>query len=212
MNIVLVWIQWSGKWTQARFIQDKFGYHFFEMWQKLRNFSSLDNPDSLEVKKCIDSWQLVPIELSWKILAHYRQTHSDNFIIFDGIPRSLDQKEMFDLIINEYVVFYLDLDKNEAIKRLSWRRIDPATWETFSSEYTWETNPKTWNKLVIRDDDKPESVKKRIEIFYANTMPLLASWAHDWRKIYSIDASWDVEKVFLRISEIIWNEFYTSVE
>ena len=211
MNIVLIWIQWSWKWTQARLIQEKYTYHLFEMWQKLRNFTTLWLPESQTVKECIDSWRLVTIEMIWKILTHYRDTHKENFIIFDWIPRSLWQKEMFDLIIKEYVVFYLDLDKEEAIRRLSWRRIDPISWESFPQEFKWDINPKTWNKLVVRDDDKPEAVRKRVETFYSNTMPLLASWAQDRRKIYHIDASWVPENVFKEIEDIIENEFYKSV-
>jgi adenylate kinase len=69
--------------------------------------------------------------MSGKILTHYRKTHMENFILFDGIPRSLDQKEMFDMIIDDYIVFFLELDKETAISRLSGRRIDPKTGESF---------------------------------------------------------------------------------
>lgn len=105
------------------------------MGQKLRNFANLWLPESQEVKKCINSWWLVPIELTWKILSHYLESHKDWFIIFDRIPRSLNQKEMFDLIVWEYCVFYLDLDKNEAIKRLSGRRIDPYFLRKFLTRF-----------------------------------------------------------------------------
>ena len=212
MNIVLVWIQWSGKGTQARLIVDKFSYSFFEMWQKLRNFAWLVLPESSAVKKCLEAWSLVPIELTGKILTHYMESHKESFILFDWIPRSIDQKEMFDMIVWEYSIFYLDLSKSEAIKRLLGRRIDPITWEWFPWDFVWEINPKTWNKLVTRDDDKPEAVIKRVDIFYQNTMPLLTSWAHSWKKIYNIDASKNVLEVFAQIEDILENKFYTINE
>lgn len=203
MNIVLVGIQWSWKWTQARLIQEKFVYHFFEMGQKLRNFTKLWLPESKQVEELISAWKLVPIELTWKIISHYLETHSDWFIIFDWVPRSINQKEMFDLLVEEYCIFYLDLDKNEAIRRLSGRRIDSITWESFSSDFGGDFNPKTWNKLITRDDDNEDSVKKRVDIFFQNTLPLLASWWKEKRKIYTIDASKNINEVFEEISLII---------
>jgi len=211
MNIILVWIQWSWKGTMARLIQDKYSYNFFEMWQKLRNFCELENPDAKAVRECITKWDLVPIKLTGKILAHYLSTHKDNFTIFDGIPRSLIQKEMFDLIVKDYVVFFLDLSKEEAIIRLSWRRIDPITWESFPADFIWDINPSTWNKLVVRNDDKPEFVKNRVDTFYQNTLPLLASWAKSWTRVYHIDASKCIEEEFAQIDEIIGNDFYTVI-
>lgn len=208
MNILLVWIQWSWKWTQARKIAEMFSYSFFEMGQKLRNFSELDLAESREVKQYLEQWKLVPIELTWRILVHYKETHKDGFILFDGIPRSVDQKDMFDMIINDYIVIFLDLKKDEAIKRLSWRRIDPETWESFWPDFEWETNPITWNKLITRADDNPEAVCKRVETFYQNTLPLLALWATEWRKVYTIDAGENVDKVFEQIKDVIQNKIY----
>ncbi|EKE28349.1 MAG: hypothetical protein ACD_3C00072G0002 [uncultured bacterium (gcode 4)] len=207
MNIVLVWIQWSWKWTQARLIEEKYSYSFFEMWQKLRNFCELWLRESAQVKEYVTAWKLVPIELIWKILKHYRDTHKENFVLFDWIPRSIEQKEMFDMIIDEYVIFYLDLSKELAIKRLSWRRIDPKTGESFWPDFIWDMNPATGNKLITRADDTPEAVKKRVETFYSNTLPLISAWTDEWRKIYEIDASKSVEKVFEQIIDIMENKF-----
>ena len=180
------------------------------MWQKLRNFCELDNLDAKAVKDCMTAGNLVPIELTGRILAHYLSTHSWNHIIFDGIPRSLSQKEMFNLIVKNYVVIFLDLNKEEAIKRLAWRRIDPTTWESFSAEFIWDINPKTWIKLVIRDDDKPDFVRNRVDVFYQNTLPLLASWAKEGTKVYHIDANKSIEEEFTQIDEIVGNKFYQA--
>lgn len=192
----------------ARLIQEKYSYSFFEMWQKLRYFTELWLPESQRVKDCVTKWDLVPIELTGKILSHYLENHSWNNIIFDGIPRSMSQKEMFNKIVGKYVVIFLDLSKEEAILRLSWRRIDPITWESFPAEFKWDVNPKTWNKLVIRDDDKPEFVRNRVDVFYQNTLPMLASWAKEWIKVFSIDASKSIEEEFAQIDDIIENNYY----
>lgn len=151
---------------------------------------------------------MVSNELIAKMISHYIQDHKDDFIVFDWIPRSVEQIDFFDLIIWDYCIFFLDLDKETAIKRLAGRRIDPETWESFPADFSWDTNPETWNKLVTRDDDKPEAVSKRIDTFYSNTLPLLAYWASKWRIIYKINASCEIEKEFEQIKDIIENEFY----
>ena len=65
---------------------------------------------------------------------------------------------------------------------------------------------------MTRADDTPEAVIKRVDTYYQNTVPLISAWTDENRKIYEIDASLSVEKVFEQISDIIENEFYTSVE
>lgn len=203
MDIILVWIQWSWKWTQARKIVDNFSYSFFEMGQKLRNFCEIWHELSPSVRQCIDSWKLVPQDMIAKILSHYKETHKWVNILFDGIPRNIEQKDLFDEIIKDYIVIFLDLQKDDAIARLSGRRIDPITWESFSSDFEWDINPKTWNKLITRSDDTPEAVSKRVDIFYQNTLPLLALWASEWRKVYKIDASKSIDEVFEEIRKIL---------
>lgn len=203
MDIILVWIQWSGKWTQARKIVDNFSYSFFEMGQKLRNFCEIWHELSPSVRQCIDSWKLVPQDMIAKILSHYKDTHKWVNILFDWIPRNVEQKDLFDEIIKDYIVIFLDLQKDDAIKRLSGRRIDLITWESFSSDFVWDINPKTGNKLITRSDDTPEAVSKRVDIFYQNTLPLLALWASEWRKVYKIDASKSIDEVFEEIRKIL---------
>ncbi|EKD66113.1 MAG: hypothetical protein ACD_49C00064G0016 [uncultured bacterium (gcode 4)] len=203
MDIILVGIQWSGKWTQARKIVDNFSYSFFEMWQKLRNFCEIGHELSQDVREHINLWKLVPQDMIAKILSHYKETHRWVNILFDGIPRNIEQKDLFDEIIKDYIVIFLDLQKSDAIARLAGRRIDPITWESFSSDFTWDINPKTWNKLITRSDDTPEAVSKRVDIFYQNTLPLLALWAQEWRKVYKIDASKSIDEVFEEIRKIL---------
>jgi adenylate kinase len=109
MHILLVGIQGSGKGTMARKIVDNFHYGFFEMGQKLRNFASLQEADSAEVAKLLQNGDLVSNELIEKMLIHYKNNHSGFPVIFDGIPRSRNQKELFDRVFPEYIIIYLDL-------------------------------------------------------------------------------------------------------
>ena len=73
--IIMFGPQGSGKGTQARKIATDYGYSFFEMGQKLRNFSELDHPRSGEVKSHMEQGKLVPDDLITAMLEHYRDTH-----------------------------------------------------------------------------------------------------------------------------------------
>lgn len=204
MNIVLVGIQGSGKWTQARKIMEKNPqFCFFEMWQKLRDFSLMDEELSPVVKKHLDEGSLVPMEVIEAMLVHYKNNHNDGTIVFDGIPRSLQQLELFEKIFPEYFVIFLDLEKSDALERLANRRIDPTNGMSFPADFQGDFSPFTGTKLITREDDNKEAVQKRIAGFYHNTLPLLAEWAARGKRVYRIDASKTIDEVADMIDVII---------
>ena len=163
------------------------------MGQKLRNFAKLEEKDSSEVAKLLNHGSLVPNRLVESMLRHYQATHVGQSIVFDGIPRSKEQKDLFDAVFPEYIVIFLDLSREIAIERLANRRIDPTTGESFPADFVGDFSPFTGAKLIHRDDDNPEAVAKRIDTFYTNTIPLLALWASEGKKVYTIDASQNIE-------------------
>lgn len=206
MNIILVGIQGSWKWTQARKILEKHpDFCFFEMWQKLRDFANLNEELSPVVKKHLDEWTLVPMNVIEAMLKHYKESHKENEwkIIFDWIPRSLEQLSMFEKIFPEYYVIFLDLEKELAIERLEWRRIDPTNWMSFPKDFVWDFSPFTGQKLITREDDNAEAVRKRISGFYHNTLPMIAEWAAKEKRVYRIDASKTIDEVADMIDVII---------
>jgi adenylate kinase len=203
MNILLVGIQGSGKGTMARKIIEHYPFHFFEMGQKLRNFSQLDEPGSKELRTSLAGGNMATDELVTRMLEHYFQHHSDKPIVFDGIPRTPDQKKLFDTLVQNYIVLFLDLPKDTAIERLSGRRIDPSNGESFPANFIGDFSPFTGTKLVKREDDTPEAASKRIDAFYANTLPLLASWAEEGRHVFRVDARKDPETCFHQIEAIL---------
>lgn len=187
----------------ARKMVEKHQFNFFEMGQKLRNFASLEEKESAEVAKILANGDLVGNDLVEKMLEHYKNNHSGAPVIFDGIPRSRDQKELFDRVFPEYIIVYLDLSRENAIARLANRRIDPVTGESFPADFVGDFSPFTGNRLIHRSDDNPEAVSKRIDTFMNNTLPLLALWASEGKRVYTIDASQNIEDCYKQISVVI---------
>lgn len=145
----------------------------------------------------------MPLEVIEQILSDYQHTHTSMSIIFDGIPRTIEQLEMFDKIVSDYIVLYLDLDEAEALKRLTARRIDPTNGQSFPHDFTGDVSPHTGARLVKRADDDENSIKKRIASFYEQTIVLLEEWKKRGKRIYHINANAPIEEVTQTITTIL---------
>ncbi len=200
MHIVFIWIQGSGKWTQARILKEKKWFDIFETGQALRNITKQDTDLWKLVKETIEAWKQVTPSIIEDILQDYIQTAKSDDIIFDGLVRNIWNKETADKILDsDYKVIFFDLDEKEAMRRLLWRMYNPKTWETFPS---WtEIDPKTWDKLIKRSDDEENSIKQRIKEFYEKTLPVVEIYEKEW-KLIKINANQSVDKVTNEILSI----------
>jgi adenylate kinase len=197
-NIMLVGIQWSGKWTQARKILEKYPDDFilFEMWGELRKLIQSGTPDGEHAKTFMDQGLKVPTEYIVRLSKKFIEENKDKHILMDGAIRSKEQNDAMESVWGNFDVLYLELDEETAVKRLCGRRIDPETQETFPASFTGDTNPKTGNKLVTRDDDKEEAIRKRIAWSISDTLPLLGIWREHGHEVYTIDATQWEEEIF----------------
>ena len=200
MHIVFIWIQGSGKWTQARILKEKKWFDIFETGQALRNITKQDTDLWKLVKETIEAWKQVTPSIIEDILQDYIHTAQSDDIIFDGLVRNIWNKETADKILDsDYKVIFFDLDEKEAMRRLLWRMYNPKTWETFPS---WtEIDTKTWDKLIKRSDDEENSIKQRIKEFYEKTLPVVEIYEKEW-KLIKINANQSVDKVTNEILSI----------
>ena len=196
MYIVLSWIQWSGKWTQARILEKKYNFEIFDTWAHIRELAKEDSELGREIKERIDAWNLVSIDILEKVVWEFIKNHDENSnIIFDWIPRSLEQKEFFDRVVKNFKIIYLNLSKEEWENRVLWRRICFSCQSTYSRTYEHKFCEKCWWKLWVRVDDSDDAaLQKRIDIFFAQTVPVIESYRNDW-KVIDIDAALEPEEV-----------------
>jgi len=175
MNIVIMGPQGSGKGTQAELLIGKFGLQHFEAGKILRSIAASDNQHAGAVKEAMNGGNLVPDELVRLIAWDFINKHKTQGIIFDGYPRSVAQYEQLKDMLARFgqkidYVMDIEISQAESIKRLSARRKCTVCGEV----YNLITEPPTCdhNQLVQREDDKPEAIKRRLEIYHQQSHPV----------------------------------------
>jgi adenylate kinase family enzyme len=139
------------------------------------------------------------VKLTEKFIAE----NSDKKVLIDGAIRSAEQNNALEKVWGNFDVLWLDLDEETAVQRLSGRRIDPVTSETFPASYTGEKNPKTGNILVTRVDDTQEAIRKRIAWSISDTLPLIEVWKRHGHAIHRIVASQSEDEIFREVEKIV---------
>ena len=179
MKIILLGMPGAGKGTQARFLIEKFKIPQISTGDMLRAAIKAATPLGAEAKQYMDRGALVPdgivIEL---VKQRVRQPDCAGGFIFDGFPRTLPQAEALRQagIDIDYVV-EIDVKDDEILKRMSGRRVHPASGRSYHIVFNPPKVPGkdevTGEELVQRPDDKEETVRQRVAIYHAQTRPLI---------------------------------------
>lgn len=181
MDIVLLGIQGSGKGTQSKFLQDQYGLVYFETGRELRKLSGEDSELGQKVKSIIEAGHLVPSEVVMDIIADFMAKLPEGTqVLFDGIPRKKDQAESFEQVMKdagrEFTCVYITLSKEEALKRLTTRRLCEKCKTVYPAMYTEATCSACGGNLITRSDDNPESIQNRINAFFNETTPVIEEY------------------------------------
>jgi len=193
MQLVFIWIQGSGKGTQARILKEKYGFEIFETGWVLRKLAKQDSELWKLIKETIEAGKQVTPEIIEMILEDFISNSESENIIFDGLVRNEWNKQTADKKLNkDYKVVYFDLPEQEAMKRLLGRMYNPKTGETFPAGT--EVDPKTGDKLIKRSDDEENAIRQRIKEFYEKTMPVVQQYEKEGRLI-KINANQPIEEV-----------------
>lgn len=199
MKLVFIWIQGSGKWTQARLLEEKYDYKLFESWSALRNIANEDSQLWKTIKETIEAWNHVSPSVIEDIMVDILKNKSEwKNVIFDGFVRNVWNKESVDKVLWEYTVVLFELSEDKARERLLWRMYNSKTSETFKA---WTLiDPETWDQLVKRVDDNEEAIVKRIDLYIEKALPLINEYKNIWNLI-EVNADQTVENVFSELVE-----------
>ena len=183
MKLIMLGAPGAGKGTQADILSAKLGIPTISTGNILRAAVKNGTPVGLQAKSYMDAGKLVPDEVIIGIVAE-RLAEPDcaNGFILDGVPRTIAQAEALEKAgIKFDTVLSIEITDEEIISRMSGRRACTACGATY---HVVSAPPKTEGKcdkcgadLVLRDDDKPETVKHRLEVYHAETEPLKGFYA-----------------------------------
>src|SRR5262245_992162 len=186
MRLILLGPPGAGKGTQAAFIRDHFRIPQISTGDMLRAAVKAGTPLGLAAKKVMDAGQLVSDDIIIG-LVNERLKHVDcqNGYLFDGFPRTIPQAEaMRASNVGLDFVLEIDVDPEEIIRRLSGRRVHPASGRNYHVSFNPPKAPGrddvSGEPLVQREDDKEETVRKRLEVYEKQTRPLVdyySKWA-----------------------------------
>ena len=206
-NIIFIAPPAAGKGTQSNMLKEKFGYNHISTGDMLREAINSGSEIGKEVKNIIDKGELVSDVLIIKLVKDKLTSLKGKPFILDGFPRTLNQaKSLDELLTDDYIVIYLDLDESEAINRITGRL-------TCNCGKSYNVNidklkPKVdgicdncGSILIKRDDDNVESFKVRFKTFLDNTDSIL-KYYEDKEKLIKIDVNKDVQDIFESILEV----------
>ena len=186
MRLILLGAPGAGKGTQAAFICRKYGIPQISTGDMLRAAVKAGTPLGLAAKKVMDSGALVSDDIIIGLVKErIAQPDRANGFLFDGFPRTIPQADAMKAAgVKLDYVLEIDVPFEAIVERMSGRRSHPASGRTYHVKFN---PPKVEGKddvtgepLIQRDDDKEETVKKRLEVYAAQTRPLVdyyASWA-----------------------------------
>lgn len=212
MKIIMLGAPGAGKGTQAKMIAAKYGIPHISTGDIFR--SNIKNGTELgkKAKAFMDAGQLVPDELTVElVLDRIQQSDCVKGYILDGFPRTIPQAEALDNALNnrgEKIEYAIDVDVPDAniVNRMSGRRACVGCGATYHIVY----NPTKeegicdacHGELILRDDDKPETVQKRLAVYHDQTQPLINHY-NAKGVLHTVDGTQDINVVFEEIVKLL---------
>ncbi len=209
MRLILLGPPGAGKGTQAAFICERYAIPQISTGDMLRVAVKAGTPMGLAAKKIMDAGELVSDEIILGLIKErLGQADCAKGFLFDGFPRTIPQAEALrDMGILLDYVLEIEVADEEIVGRMSGRRVHPASGRTYHVKFN---PPKVAGKddvtgedLIQRDDDKEETVKKRLTVYHSQTRPLVdfyAKWsandagAPKYRKVMGVGSVDAIQK------------------
>lgn len=207
LNLVLFGPYGAGKGTQAQILREKFNMAYFDTGTVLRQNVEDKTELGLKAKEIMDRGDLVPNELIMEIISSWIKTvPSDKNILFDGIPRFLEQAKTFDEVLEKNHInvlrIFIEISKEESIRRQVERRVCQKCQKIFPFTYKTNSCDVDQGELVLRKENDPVIATKRADIFESQTIPVI-NYYKDKDLILSVDGLKSIESVTSEILQVI---------
>ena len=203
MYLVLLGVPGAGKGTQARLLVDALGIPQISTGDLFRYNLSNKTELGLLAQSYMDRGDLVPDEVTIRMVEDRLQREDcSKGAIFDGFPRNLEQATALDQLTEAYggvsLVPLINLEDEEAMKRITGRRVCRSCGAVYHIEFNPPSEPGVCDvdggELYQRDDDKPDTVRNRLYVYYKQTSPLVGYYfAHSL--LTEIDGARPIETV-----------------
>ncbi len=208
LNLILIGPPGAGKGTQAERLIDDFDLPYYATGNILRAAIEGDTELGREAKGYVDSGELVPDDLICRVIDERLDSgEADDGFILDGFPRTVGQAEMLGETLSRRsrsltAALLIDAPDDEVVRRLSGRRVCAKNNHVYHVEFDPPKNDgvcdQDGSRLTQRDDDKPETIRKRLEVYHEQTEPLI-EWYEEQGLLRRFDGNRGPEEVHSHI-------------
>ncbi|HEB74974.1 MAG TPA: adenylate kinase [Nitrospirae bacterium] len=212
MRIVLLGAPGAGKGTQAKKLVDKYGIPQISTGDILRKAVADGTPLGKEAKSYMDKGELVPDSVVIGLVKErLAQDDCKKGFILDGFPRNTAQAEVLDKVLEEMgipleVALSVDVDMDILMKRLTGRRTCRQCGQMYNIYFSPSQKEgvcdKCGGELYQRDDDKEETIRKRLEVYEAQTAPLIEYYKNKGI-LKSVEGTGEIDEIFAKICSML---------
>lgn len=209
MNLLIMGLPGAGKGTQAAKIVEKFNVAHISTGDMFRAAMANQTEMGILAKSYIDKGDLVPDEVTNGIVKErlVQDDIKEKGFLLDGYPRTIEQahaldENLADLGIELQGVINIEIDPSKLVERLSGRIIHKETGETFHKVFNPPVGDYKEEDLYQREDDKPESVKRRLEVNIAQGQPIIDHYRAKGL-VHDIEGDQDIDLVFQAIDTVL---------
>lgn len=201
MNIILLGAPGAGKGTQATLIEERYHIPMISTGNILRAAIQAETPLGKKAKVLVESGELVPDDIVIGLVKErIAQPDCQNGFLLDGFPRTVAQAEALDALTNIDCVVVIDVPEDDIVKRLTGRRIHPASGRVYhvlhNPPQVADKDDMTGEPLIQRADDSEETVRNRLSVYREQTSPLLKYYGGSHAaEVIAVDGTQPIDQV-----------------